>query len=472
MTNDLKEKPAVWNRAPLAEVVTFTKRPRGLELTPTVPFLPMALISATDVDISRYETREATKAKSGTYFEQGNLLVARITPCFENGKLGIVRNVPGGWGLATTEVYAVASEVLDLRYLGLYLRLAFVRAELIGRMEGATGRMRLPQRALQELDVAFPDLDAQRDLVARVESLFGQVDEGTTRFRRASSAQSQFRASVVVAALRGELLDPAREHETAETLLEAALQARRDTWEQEQGSARPGSRPTSATRTSKYPDPIPPSPPAGFKLPTGWAWASLDQLAVAVNYGTSAKTSGDASGVPVLRMGNIFDGQVVYGELKYLPVDHQEFPALFVADGDVLFNRTNSPELVGKAAVVRGAPTPCSFASYLIRVRVAPGIEPEWLAYFINSSFGRAWIRSVVTQQVGQANVNGTKLRALTVPLPPLSVQRAVRSAAEHLLAASYRSQHELDACVSEAERLRQAILSDALAPAVAGSPA
>lgn len=150
-----------------------------------------------------------------------------------------------------------------------------------------------------------------------------------------------------------------------------------------------------------------------------------------VQYGSSAKTSEDASGVPVLRMGNIQDGKLDLESLKYLPQDHAEFPELLLKDGDLLFNRTNSAELVGKSAVYRGNPAKCSCASYLIRVRLKPEFVPEYLCNYLNSPFGRQWIASVVSQQVGQANVNGSKLKALSVPVPGFDDQRSIVSEIE-----------------------------------------
>jgi type I restriction enzyme S subunit len=120
------------------------------------------------------------------------------------------------------------------------------------------------------------------------------------------------------------------------------------------------------------------------------------------------------------------DGELSFSPLKYLPSSHSEFPELLLQPGDVLFNRTNSPELVGKSAVYKGAgagqPEPCSFASYLIRLRPV-GVPSTLLAHYINSPFGRAWVATQVVQQVGQANVNGTKLRALSVPVPQVAEQ-------------------------------------------------
>src|SRR4051812_12697899 len=97
------------------------------------------------------------------------------------------------------------------------------------------------------------------------------------------------------------------------------------------------------------------------ELPEGWTWATGDELATRVDYGSSAKTNENSEGVPVLRMGNILEGRLDLRDLKYLPANHDEFPRLFLEAGDILFNRTNSAELVGKAAVYAGRPLPCSF---------------------------------------------------------------------------------------------------------------
>src|SRR5437762_3297227 len=104
-------------------------------------------------------------------------------------------------------------------------------------------------------------------------------------------------------------------------------------------------------------------------LPRGWCWATVEEVIEQCQYGSSAKTSEDCDGVPVLRMGNIQDGRLDLTDLKYLPAGHDEFPKLLLQAGDLLFNRTNSAELVGKSAVYSGVPSPCSYASYLVALR-------------------------------------------------------------------------------------------------------
>jgi type I restriction enzyme, S subunit len=161
-------------------------------------------------------------------------------------------------------------------------------------------------------------------------------------------------------------------------------------------------------------------------------------------------------------MGNIINGYLSLDGLKYLPPTHKEFPALLLTKGDILFNRTNSAELVGKTAVYQGKPEKCAFASYLIRLSFSHEIAPEFMSYFLNSTFGRTWISSVVNQQVGQANVNATKLRALTVPLPPSAEQLQAVARVERAFSIADEVQRNIDRELKRAERMRQSILKKA----------
>jgi type I restriction enzyme S subunit len=197
------------------------------------------------------------------------------------------------------------------------------------------------------------------------------------------------------------------------------------------------------------------------ETPRGWARATVADIAEVVQYGSSAKTSEASAGVPVLRMGNIVGGRLDLSDLKYLPKDHHEFPELLLIPGDMLFNRTNSAELVGKTAVYEGLPRECSFASYLLRVRLT-NYEPTLLSAYINSPAGREWIDSVVNQQVGQANVNGSKLRELEVPVPPVPEQHRIVAKLEALTEKSRRAKEALDAIAPLLERFRQSVLASA----------
>ncbi len=142
-----------------------------------------------------------------------------------------------------------------------------------------------------------------------------------------------------------------------------------------------------------------------------------------VQYGTSEKANTSSDGTPILRMNNIVGGQLDLTRLKYVQLPERERMKLLLRDGDILFNRTNSKELVGKCAVFH-ASGEYVFASYLIRLRViADQASPDFIAYAINSSIGRLQIDALSRQIIGQANVNTDELRSLRIPLPPLSIQ-------------------------------------------------
>ncbi|MGB4916252.1 MAG: restriction endonuclease subunit S [Propionicimonas sp.] len=201
----------------------------------------------------------------------------------------------------------------------------------------------------------------------------------------------------------------------------------------------------------------------------GWESSTVGSRAVLVEYGSSAKTSPESvDGIPVLRMGNIQNAALDWRSLKYLPRSHADFPRLLLRRGDLLFNRTNSAELVGKSAVV-DTPDDASFASYLIRVRFDPSVLPEWANMVINSLQGRSYISSVVSQQVGQANVNGTKLKAFPLPVPPLDEQR--RRVLEHGLVAETvrRTSDSLIRIKDRGEAVRRSLLAAAFSGRLTG---
>jgi type I restriction enzyme S subunit len=158
-------------------------------------------------------------------------------------------------------------------------------------------------------------------------------------------------------------------------------------------------------------------------------------------------------------MGNIQDGRLDLSDLKYCVPD-SEIDRLLLSDGDVLFNRTNSPELVGKSAVYHGSP-PMSFASYLIRVRLAKDLaEPDYVNYWINSAWGREWASLAKTDGVSQSNINGTKLSMMPLPLPPIEEQREIVRRASRMLTVADELLARIDAGSGAIERARLSVLA------------
>lgn len=179
-------------------------------------------------------------------------------------------------------------------------------------------------------------------------------------------------------------------------------------------------------------------------LPAGYDVTTVGAVSERIEYGTSKKTHTEGE-VPVLRMGNIQDGRIDTTDLKYLPLDG-EVERLLLDDGDLLFNRTNSPDLVGKTAVFHDY-EPATFASYLIRVRFRKElIEPDFVGMWLNSAWGRAWARHVKTDGVSQSNINGKKLAAMPLPVPPIDEQQEIVRRATAALVTANRVTAEIRA--------------------------
>jgi type I restriction enzyme S subunit len=125
-------------------------------------------------------------------------------------------------------------------------------------------------------------------------------------------------------------------------------------------------------------------------------------------------------------MGNIQNGRLLTRDLKYLHIAPKQYPKLVLQKGDILVNRTNSAELVGKCAVF-DLDAEFGFASYIIRLRLdTKRALPHLVASYINSPAGRAYMFNERKQMTGQANVNLQKLRALPISLPTLDEQTRI----------------------------------------------
>jgi type I restriction enzyme S subunit len=160
-------------------------------------------------------------------------------------------------------------------------------------------------------------------------------------------------------------------------------------------------------------------------VPESWSVVPLGQCLTAAQYGLSVR--GEETGrYPILRMNCQVNGQVVFRNLQFVDLDDKTFAAFRVNDGDLLFNRTNSYELVGRTAVFRHT-RDAVFASYLIRLTLDPRkFQPEFLNYYINQPHVQAALKALASRGVSQANISASKLKEFRVPKPHLAEQHDI----------------------------------------------
>ena len=159
------------------------------------------------------------------------------------------------------------------------------------------------------------------------------------------------------------------------------------------------------------------------RTPSHWTESHLKRLVASMDYGVSVsvETSGD---IAILRMGDIHNGEIDYSEIGFVDeVDR----SLLLQPGDLVFNRTNSLDQVGKVALFRGNPNyPVSFASYLVRLRCSRKAMPEFLNLLLNSDYPVAWGRAQALPSIGQVNLNPNRYGYLPISLPPIEEQNEI----------------------------------------------
>lgn len=343
-----------------------------------------------------------------------------------------------------------AANLMDARFLEAFLQTSFAWSAIDAmKTGGSDSGLNLTHDRFRQLLVPLAPLNEQLRIAARIDALFAEVAEGEAALATARKGLETFRRALLKAAVSGELTKDWRAEnpptETGRGLLARVAKARAA-----KAPVKGRGRRDAEGRDLNV--------EGLLKLPEEWAWATLGETVSEMEYGTSEKCERDFDGIPVLRIANVNFGSLDFSNLKFAPANA---PAPLLKDGDLIFNRTNSAELVGKTAVYRSQLSPCSIASYLIRVRFEE-IEPEFVSAWINSIFGRIWIASHKSQQVGQANLSGGTLKGMPIPIPPPAEAAEILRRVSDALAAVADAQALLDAEAADAARLKQSILKAA----------
>ena len=391
----MKDLPHGWADTSLGEITLL----RGEKLDPaTAPDAPFIGLEDIEPHTSRIlKTGQGSDVKSSVArFSAGNVLYSRLRPYLNKV------TVPDFDGIASAEILVLQPTAAT--------EAEFVRRRIMTRefldfaaLLDKGDRPRVNFKEIAEFPVALPPLAEQQRIVAKVDGLTARTARARKELDRIPTLIARYKQRLLALAFSGEL--------TAG-------------WRKERSS------------------------PEAKLVP-------LIYMVQDISYGSSAKSSPTGK-VPVLRMGNIQDGKLDWTNLVFTS-NESEIKKYNLLDGDVLFNRTNSPELVGKTALYRGE-RPAIFAGYLIRIRCKNSLVPDYLTYCLNSPAGREYCWRVKTDGVSQSNINAKKVAVFELPLPPLEEQAEIvrriesafgwldRMAADH--AAAARLLPKLDAAI------------------------
>ena len=301
-------------------------------------------------------------------------------------------------------------------------------------------------------------IDEQEKIVEEIETQFTRLDAGVTALKRAQANLKRYRAAVLKAACEGKLVPTeaelakaeGRSYETGEQLLQRILAERRAKWEEEnkKGGKKKDVEP-KGPEVSKLP-----------KLPEGWAWATVGQVSNTVQYGYTASANKNTSGVRFLRITDIQNGNVNWDVVPTCKIPGRIIKDYKLQTDDIVFARTGAT--VGKSFRLRGQFPESVFASYLIRVKPTSQLLSDWLDVCFQSPDYWSQIK-VSSVGIGQPNVNGTKLCALRVPIPPAKEQQRIVNEVERMSSVMDELDNVLTASNKRSDNLRNAVLQHML---------
>ena len=199
------------------------------------------------------------------------------------------------------------------------------------------------------------------------------------------------------------------------------------------------------------------------EIPAHWRLATVEDVTSICQYGLSIPLN-ESGQYPILRMMNYDDGRIIAKDLKYVDLDDADFNSFKVHKGDILFNRTNSADLVGKVGIfdLEGNYV---FASYLVRLRADQNqILPDFLNYFLNSELGQRRLLAYATPGVSQTNISAGNLKKVLVPLPPMEEQKQIVEVLNNL----ERRKHLQRNHVAEAQKCLTALINNLVGATIA----
>jgi len=474
--------PEGWTRVRLGDVA----KPRGEKWDPQAhpdePFLGMDLVESHSMRILGFG-RAGDMKSACARFEQEDVLYGRLRPYLNKVVLA-----PHA-GLASAEFIVIPGSAAVLsKFLACRLNAQDFVSFSSHLNEGDRPRVSFDQ--LEVFDVCLPHPVEQRAIVAKIESLFSELDQGVAQLEAVRAQLKRYRQSVLKAAFEGRLTAAWRDQRrraaeamgealpTADDLLarihaerEKAYAARLAEWERAVAEWEAAGGKQSGRKKPRKPaklKDLPPLTPEELahlpELPEGWVWCRLESLAVSVRNGLSEKPNPQPPGYPILRINAVRPCSVDMHEVRYYDKPREEVADYFIGAGDLLFTRYNgSIDLLGVCGMVREFPEDRLHPDKLIRVKLAaPRATAEYIEFAANCGASRAFVVSRARTTAGQTGVSGSDIKSIPVPVAPLDEQTEIVNEIDARLSVVDEVERTIAAALKQAEALRQSILKKA----------
>lgn len=443
--------PRNWVVSPIGDLISLNPKidcPDEL----SAGFVPMQMVGKEYSSPVRFETRPWGEIKKGyTHFANGDVLLAKITPCFENGKAGLVSGLPNGVGAGSTE-YFVSRPHLDMlnsRYLYAFLKTDKFLKEGAVQMTGSVGHKRVPKDYLLETELPLAPLNEQKRIADKLDAVLARVDACRDRLDRIPAILKRFRQSVLAAAFTGRL--------TKDFRLQTSLSSVLDCLKDVETPPRPNRFSSRTERVLDGDYGLALGNP-GRRLPDGWYWLPLVDIARMESGHTPSRAHPEYwdGSVPWIGIADARDG---HG--KAILDTYQHTNSLGLANsaarllpaGTICLSRTASVGYVVKMGVTMA--TSQDFANWTC----TEVLNPDWLKYLFVAE-------KEAIYRFGKGSTHTTvyypELMAFHVALPPIEEQAEIVRRVEALFAFADRLEARYAAARAQVEKLTPATLAKA----------
>jgi len=433
-----KTLPNGWIETELKEIVLHRKgkKPKTTSTENKQGYLPYILIDEMEGKSIRTFTNDASVP----------IATSKDVLIVWDGSIG--KTATGLHGAIGSTIAALTPIIIPAKFLDFFLKLAKPNIEQTSR---GTGLQHINPITFWPLPFPLPPHNEQKRIVAKLDQIIPRIDAVKERLEKVPTIIKRFRQSVLTAAVTGKLTEKWRvEHQKVKN-----VEIKNKSLKQK----RLKSINTASQRTKIESIYSMEETGDNDELPETWRFTFLDKICESFQYGTSCKSQKEGK-VPVLRMGNIQNCRIVWGDLVYTS-DSEEIEKYLLKKNTVLFNRTNSPELVGKTAIYLGEQK-AIFAGYLIRINNLDILDSHFLNYALNTNYAKTFCNRVKSDGVNQSNINAQKLGKFEVPLPPLEEQKEIVRQVNKLFDIADKLDEHYQGAKAKVDKLLQSVLAKA----------
>jgi type I restriction enzyme S subunit len=428
----MSELPEGWEVAKLPDVCELNPGKRnGSHVTgeTQVTFVPMAAVDADLGQITKSIVRPyAEVARGFTAFQENDVIMAKITPCMENGKAAIARGLNNGIGFGSTEFHVFRnSKAILPEYLFYFIRQDSFRKSAEATMTGSVGQKRVPVDFLKDTILPIAPLNEQRRIVAKLEELLGRVDTVQARLTTMPHILKRFRQSVLAAACSGRLTADWREDnvilESAGKLFGRIQRERKSYYDElcKQASLTGKRKPKNSDTNTQSRNTVGELP----ELPATWGYFRLDEVSHLVTDGTHKTPKYLASGKPFLSVKNVRRFLIRDADIKFISEkEHHEINSRCNPEkGDILYTKVGAT--FGYAAENVLTYPFSIFVSLALIKPVTPFFSSKFAELAMNSEVVFSQARERVSG-IGTPDLHLVEIRDFRIPLPPLAEQQEI----------------------------------------------